>query len=325
MNPNTIKRYKRISNWLLVLAVILFIAGIAILVGPVIIQENEMNTAAQEYEKLVEDNLTDSDQDSVVPTTEFLTDSDISVSTFQIAPGPDSDAVVAPVIPLDEKPALDDSITQAPSNRDDNAKPLPEIPVSGAQSSSADSAIDLAALKKQNKDFVAWLNIPGTKVDYPVVLSDNTDYYLTHTFSGAKSSLGTLFSLGKTDYANGKAIAIYGHHITGSGEKMFKPLLSYKEQSFYTEHQYIHLTTMSGERTYKIFAVVNLTSSEWDPSTATFASNDEFMTYVNRACEQALYSTGVSVSPADRILTLITCDRSYAGSEGRLVVMAVQQ
>ena len=55
MNPNTIKRYKRISNWLLVLAVILFIAGIAILVGPVIIQENEMNTAAQEYEQLVED------------------------------------------------------------------------------------------------------------------------------------------------------------------------------------------------------------------------------------------------------------------------------
>ena len=325
MNPNTIKRYKRISNWLLVLAVILFIAGIAILVGPVIIQENEMNTAAQEYEQLVEDNLTDSDQDSVVPTTEFLTDSDISVSTFQIVPGPDSDAVVAPVIPLDEKPALDDSITQAPSNRDDNAKPLPEAPVSGAQSSATDPAIDLAALKKQNKDFVAWLNIPGTKVDYPVVLSDNTDYYLTHTFSGAKSSLGTLFSLGKTDYANGKAIAIYGHHITGSGEKMFKPLLSYKEQSFYTEHQYIHLTTMSGERTYKIFAVVNLTSSEWDPSTATFASNDEFMTYVNRACEQALYSTGVSVSPSDRILTLITCDRSYAGSEGRLVVMAVQQ
>lgn len=325
MNPNTIKRYKRISNWLLVLAVILFIAGIAILVGPVIIQENEMNTAAQEYEQLVEDNLTDSDLDNIVPTTEFLTDSDISVSTFQIVPGPDSDAVVAPVIPLDEKPALDDSITQAPSNRDDNAKPLPEAPVSDSQSSATDPAIDLAALKKQNKDFVAWLNIPGTKVDYPVVLSDNTDYYLTHTFSGAKSSLGTLFSLGKTDYANGKAIAIYGHHITGSGEKMFKPLLSYKEQSFYTEHQYIHLTTMSGERTYKIFAVVNLTCSEWDPSTATFASNDEFMTYVNRACEQALYSTGVSVSPSDRILTLITCDRSYAGSEGRLVVMAVQQ
>lgn len=325
MNPNTIKRCKHISNWLLVLAVILFIAGIAILVGPVVIQENEMNTAAQEYEQLVEDNLTDSELDNVVPTTEFLTDSDFSVSTFQVVPDTSTDAVVVPVMPLDEKPALDDSISEAPSSRDNNAKPLPEAPASTSQRSSTDTAIDLAALKKQNKDFVAWLNIPGTKVDYPVVLSDNTDYYLTHTFSGAKSSLGTLFSLGKTDYANGKAIAIYGHHITGSGEKMFKPLLGYKEQSFYTDHQYIHLTTMNDERTYKIFAVVNLTSSEWDPSTATFASNDEFMAYVNRACEQALYSTGVTVSSSDRILTLITCDRSYAGSEGRLIVMAVQQ
>lgn len=323
MNPNTLKRYKRISNWLLVLAAVLFIAGIAILIGPVVIQENEMNTAVQEYEQLVEDSLVDSEQDNIIPTNEPLTDSDISVSTFQIVPG--TDAVVAPVVPLDESPALGNPTSESPANREDITKPLPEDPASSSQSSTDGSTVDLVALKKQNKDFVAWLNIPGTKIDYPVVLSDNTDYYLTHTFSGAKSSLGTLFSLGKTDYANGKAIAIYGHHITGSGEKMFKPLLGYKEQSFYADHQYIHLTTMNGERTYKVFAVVNLTSSEWDPSTATFASNDEFMTYANRACEQALYSTGVTVSPSDRILTLITCDRSYAGSEGRLVVMAVQQ
>ena len=52
MNPNKTKHYKRISNWLLVLAVILFIAGIAILVGPAVVQENELNTAAQEYEQL---------------------------------------------------------------------------------------------------------------------------------------------------------------------------------------------------------------------------------------------------------------------------------
>lgn len=325
MNPNTIKRNKRISNWLLVLAAILFLAGVAILVVPVLTQDAEMNTAAQEYEQLVEDNLTAPTLNSVTPTTNFLTDSESSVSTFQIVPGPDSDAVVVPVTPLDEKPILDESLNDTPSSSDNDAKPIPEAPANSSQSSSANAIVDVAALKQQNPDFVAWLNIPGTKIDYPVVLSDNIDYYLTHTFSGAKSSLGTLFSLGKTDYANGKAIAIYGHHITGSGEKMFKPLLSYKEQSFYADHQYIHLTTMNGERTYKIFAVVNLTNSEWDPSTATFASNDEFMTYVNRACEQALYSTGVTVSPSDRILTLITCDRSYAGSDGRLVVMAVQQ
>ena len=324
MNPNKTKHYKRISNWLLVLAVILFIAGIAILVGPAVVQENELNTAAQEYEQLVDDITTSSELDDDAITTDVETESNVSESESPNTPS-GSETVIAPVTPLDRELSLEQSVNDLPSTQKESAKPVPEEPVNNSQNTSTEPAIDVGALKKQNKDFVAWLNIPGTKVDYPVVLSDNTDYYLTHTFSGAKSSLGTLFSLGKTDYANGKAIAIYGHHITGSGEKMFKPLLSYKEQSFYTEHQYIHLTTMSGERTYKIIAVVNLTSSEWDPSTATFASNDEFMTYVNRACEQALYSTGVSVSPSDRILTLITCDRSYAGSEGRLVVMAVQQ
>ena len=324
MNPNKTKHYKRISNWLLVLAVILFIAGIAILVGPAVVQENELNTAAQEYEQLVDDITTSSELDDDAITTDVETESNVSESESPNTPS-GSETVIAPVTPLDRELSLEQSVNDLPSTQKESAKPVPEEPVNNSQNTSTEPAIDVGALKKQNKDFVAWLNIPGTKVDYPVVLSDNTDYYLTHTFSGAKSSLGTLFSLGKTDYANGKAIAIYGHHITGSGEKMFKPLLSYKEQSFYTEHHYIHLTTMSGERTYKIFAVVNLTNSEWDPSTATFASNDEFMTYVNRACEQALYSTGVSVSPSDRILTLITCDRSYAGSEGRLVVMAVQQ
>ena len=324
MNPNTFKRNKRISNWLLVLAVVLFLAGVAILFVPLLTLNAEMNTAAQEYEQLAEDNLTAPTLVSVAPTTDVLTDAESSVSMFQIVPSPDSDAATLPSTPLVEKPILDESLHDTPANSGNDAKPVPEAPANNSQSSSTNAIVDVVALKQQNADFVAWLNIPGTKVDYPVVLSDNTDYYLTHTFSGTKSSLGTLFSLGKADYDNGKAIAIYGHHITGSGEKMFKPLLSYKEQSFYADHQYIHLTTMNGERTYKIFAVVNLTSSEWDPSTATFASNDEFMTYVNRACELALYNTGVTVSPSDRILTLITCDRSYAGSDGRLVVMAVQ-
>ena len=31
------------------------------------------------------------------------------------------------------------------------------------------------------------------------------------------------------------------------------------------------------------------------------------------------------VTAADRILTLITCDRSYAAADGRLIVLAVEQ
>jgi len=46
---------------------------------------------------------------------------------------------------------------------------------------------------------------------------------------------------------------------------------------------------------------------------------------VNRAKANAFYDTGIAVSEDDHIITLITCDRSYGGVQGRLLVMAVEQ
>ena len=188
------------------------------------------------------------------------------------------------------------------------------------------TGVDLAACKAQNGDFIAWLQIPGTTVDYPVVLSNDTNYYLEHAFSGKKSYLGTLFSLGKTDYRTpGKNIAIYGHHIRSNSQVMFSPLLSYKNQSFYAGHEIIYLDSLYHTDTYVVFAVVNMRSGDWDPSATSFASDDDFFAYVQRARSQSLYETGVPVTAKDRILTLSTCDRSYIPKYGRLVVMAVRQ
>jgi len=188
------------------------------------------------------------------------------------------------------------------------------------------TGVDLAACKTENDDFIAWLQIPGTTVDYPVVLSDDTKYYLEHTFSGKKSYLGTLFSLKKTDYRTpGKNIAIYGHHIRSNNQVMFSPLLSYKKQSFYAGHGTIYLDSLYHPGTYIVFAVINMRSGDWDPSAASFASDDNFLGFVHRAKSLSLYETGVAVTVKDQILTLITCDRSYIPTYGRLVIMAVKQ
>jgi len=50
-----------------------------------------------------------------------------------------------------------------------------------------------------------------------------------------------------------------------------------------------------------------------------------FMKFVNRARKKAFYDTGVPVSETDNIITLITCDRSFGGVQGRLLVMGVEQ
>ena len=189
----------------------------------------------------------------------------------------------------------------------------------------AASAVDLAACTAQNKDFVAWLTIPGTVIDYPVVRSDNTAYYLHHLFSGKESKLGCLFSLTNADYETpGRNIAIYGHHLSNSSA-MFSTLINYKQADYCADHSLIRLDTLYGTRTYRIFAVVNMKVSDWDAATARLASDEDFLSFVNRAKHKALYDTGIAVKSTDNILTLITCDRSHGGASGRLIVMAVQE
>ena len=188
------------------------------------------------------------------------------------------------------------------------------------------TGVDLDSCKAQNSDFVAWLKIPGTKINYPVVWTDQVNYYLTHTFSGKESKIGTLFSLGKTDYQSpGKNIAIYGHHITTSGGNMFQPLMSYKQHSFWENHKTVYLDTLYHLGEYTIFAVINMQNGEWDPAAASFGSDQAFLNFVQMAKSHALYDTGIEVTANDHIITLITCDRSYHDKSGRLLVLAVEQ
>ena len=188
-----------------------------------------------------------------------------------------------------------------------------------------DSGIDLEACLAQNKDFVAWLSIPGTVISYPVVRSDDSAYYLSHLFNGKKSKLGCLFSLKSSDYRKpSQNIAIYGHHLSHS-DAMFSTLIDYKQEAYYAEHSVITLDSIYGRRSYRIFAVLNMKVNDWDPAAASFGSGRAFLQFVNRAKRKALFNTGVEVRENDHILTLITCDRSYGGASGRLIVMAVQE
>lgn len=114
----------------------------------------------------------------------------------------------------------------------------------------------------ESEDYIATITIPGTVINYPVVRSDRTDYYLHHLITGQQSKLGTLFSLTTSDYETpSKNIAIYGHHLSNS-TAMFSTLLQYKNESYWRNHQFIYLNTIYGKRTYRIFAVLNHTVSE---------------------------------------------------------------
>lgn len=227
------------------------------------------------------------------------------------------ESMEAPALPTEEPTAVPTAAV--------TAVPTKKPPVPTASPAQTGSGIDLNACLAQNRDFVAWLFIPGTKINYPVVRSDNTEYYLHHLFTGKESKLGCLFSLKSSDYQTpSRNIAIYGHHISHS-DAMFSTLMDYKDASYCAAHSQIRISSLYGERTYRVFAVLNMKVSDWDAATASFSSDESFLRFVNRAVKKSLVDTGVQVTAEDNILTLITCDRSYGGASGRLIVMAVQE
>lgn len=334
-------RKPRSGKVILITAVVFLIAGAAAIIIPVAEESETLNRDEIAYEELA-DELKIPREESSFPPIE-----DVVPQTEPVQEEPDTTAIHPPNADETSQPEMTGENEQSEqldaALQQDEPEMLTQEPVASTssptqlpskdethevQESYGNTGANLNACTAKNADFVAWLKIPGTNIDYPVVLTDSPDYYLTHSFTGQTSKLGTLFSLGKTDYQTpGQNIAIYGHHITNTsgGQKMFRPLLSYKQKSFWEKHSIVYLDSLYHISTYRIFAVIDMVAGEWDPSTAAFSNDEAFLDFIRQAQSQSLYDTGVKVSAGDHILTLITCDRSFASKEGRLVVMAVEQ
>ncbi|MBR2131590.1 MAG: class B sortase, partial [Oscillospiraceae bacterium] len=101
----------------------------------------------------------------------------------------------------------------------------------------------LNALKTQNKDFLAWITIPNTKIDYPTVHTVDNEYYLNHSFEGDYLRAGTIFA----DYRNSKDLmankntVLYGHNMMSGA--MFSCISDFFSRSYFAENRYIYLYT----------------------------------------------------------------------------------
>lgn len=62
---------------------------------------------------------------------------------------------------------------------------------------------------------------------------------------------------------------------------MFSPLLSYKNAEFYQAHRTIHLDTLNGAYTYKVFAAFNMRYDDFTPEKADFETEDDFACFMD--------------------------------------------
>ncbi|MCH5275905.1 MAG: class B sortase [Lachnospiraceae bacterium] len=178
----------------------------------------------------------------------------------------------------------------------------------------------------QNADMVAWLQIDGMKIDYPVMWTPgDEEYYLSRDFEGHSDSNGCL--LLDTDSSLDPLttnLIIHGHHMRSGA--MFGKLEDYKDPQFAKEHDTILLYTENGIRTYEVLAVfysqVYYQSDEVFKYYAFFQADtqEEFDDFYDNIMELSLYDTGVTAEFGDHFLTLSTC--AYHVDYGRFVVVA---
>lgn len=178
----------------------------------------------------------------------------------------------------------------------------------------------------QNPDMVGWLQIDGTKIDYPLMYTpEDPEKYLHKDFNGHFSVGGLPFldAACSMDPASDNLL-IYGHNMQNG--TMFRPLLAYEQKNFWQEHPTIRLSTLYEEKTYEVMAAlydrVYFKAEEHFKfyqfiDAADQASFDAAVSYFR---EHALYDTGVTARYGDKLVTLVTC--SYHVDNGRFLVVA---
>ena len=179
--------------------------------------------------------------------------------------------------------------------------------------------VDFEALKAINPDIAAWIYIEGTNINYPVVQSDDNNYYINRLFNGNYSKVGSIFM----DYRNptdlsGRNTVLYGHNMQDGS--MFNQINNYKEQAFFDQHPTALL--MTPDKNYRIeFVAGYITDMNSDAWKMEFASDAEFSAWLANALTLSTFTGNQQPAPQDRVVTFSTC--TYEFPDARYVLVGI--
>ena len=201
---------------------------------------------------------------------------------------------------------------------------------------------DLKSYINQNSDTAGFIKVGGTMINYPVLQTDNNDYYMNHNFDRNSYYGGWIFADFRgvvNDYSQKQChnIILYGHNQADG--TMFGTLSKYKitkqntdHFDFYLEHPTFEFWNLYHKYTYKIVAIFVAEVEQYQMAEGEevfdyhnyviFDPNNEkynFDNWYNEIMARTEVITGVECDPTDRYVTLSTCSNEF--DQSRLVVI----
>lgn len=178
--------------------------------------------------------------------------------------------------------------------------------------------VDFKNLLETNDETVAWLYVGGTNVNYPVVQTNNNDFYLNHSFDKSPNKAGWLFMDFRNNSENyEKNTIIYAHNR--KDKTMFGTLKNVLAAEWYKDinNRVIKMSSENINSLWQIFSVYTIETTN-DYIQTVFNSDLEFQDFINLIKERSTANFNTLVTTNDKILTLSTCH----GNTKKLVVHA---
>lgn len=166
------------------------------------------------------------------------------------------------------------------------------------------SYAELAAL---NDDFVGWVTISGTMIDYPIMHTpDDAEYYLHRDFYKSYSFSGTPF-LDANCTMDSQHWVVYGHHMNNG--TMFADLVDFRDSDFRGTHSTIYVDTLTQRYTYEVICgfYQEADGSTWTEGYFTYDTEEAFAVFQAHCNQVALFGSLDDVTYHDHLLSLVTC------------------
>ena len=165
--------------------------------------------------------------------------------------------------------------------------------------------IDWKKLKKINPDIIAWIQVPGTKIDYPVLHCKKWNQYLHKDYKGESNELGSIFMQPEnSDGFNDFHTILYGHNMRN--KSMFGSLHHFEEKDFWKKHKKVYVYQPGKAIRYHVFAAYDCRDGS-ETYRTKYKDEREKEEWIRTICEGSYWKSDVKVESKDVILTLSTC------------------
>lgn len=215
-----------------------------------------------------------------------------------------------------ENSTTQEELFENPTNQYEDSSPItptPEKPITNTNQNIINTNfinVNLNYYIQKNPETVAWIQVNGTKVNYPVVQHGDNKFYLEHDFYKRKTANGWIFGDYRNDFEtfNNNTI-IYGHNLINNTMFGTIPNLLTKNWFNNKNNHYIKLSTKNTNTVWQIFSVYKITPTT-DYLQTKFTSTITYENFLNMLKNRSSYNFDLELNYTDKIITLSTCSNS---------------